>query len=166
MSAKKMVYISVADINIQPLLRFEVENYYRNPDRPAYADITFGNLKEHEMLADTESLWFLGKALVRGFLVSSFLKPGFHRNKDGKSGALAVYTNADPEKAMIFIDEEPYVTNPARRFHTSVPLKSLNMTEVRKDAEFCKHIAAITVKMLMPDVLYESEYLRWRTLSQ
>lgn len=165
MTAKKMAYLSVRNIESEPLLWFEIEDY-NDHDRLGYADVSFASFQEEEMLHDQESLWVLGKALVRGFLLTSFLKPGFRGNKEGKSGALAIYTNADPENSRIFIDEEPYVTNPLRRFHTSVPLQSLVMSEVRKDTEFCKRIAAITVKMLMPDVPFESDYLRWRTFSE
>jgi hypothetical protein len=141
---RKMLYISLRKEPESLYLVFEIEDYYRNPNRRVYTGQSFTALTKTEMAKDYDALDRLGFKVLIGLLL-----PRFHKSHY----ALALYSSAlaafrGNDKNSIDIDEELYRQNSQRIFCDEMPLNALDPDANKFDDVMCMRVAHKILKYL------------------
>lgn len=141
-----MLCLSVKDIETDPLLCFETENYYKNLRRQAYTSVDFNSSDYAQILSDEKKLDHLGYSLSLALLSPRNLK-----DKEGRTWALSVYSDPSSKFLKIKIDEEPYRPDVRRNFCTSFPLDTLDWEKALVNIEFRLKVGKTAINLLLPE---------------
>ncbi len=141
-----MLYVSIKNIDTHSILCFEIEDYYRNPDRAAYTNVAFKTQDQMEIFSDPKLMHDFGFSLALGFMI-----PLHSKTRGDQRLACAVYSEIENEKFTLQIDEESYRINPSRQLCTSYPLVTLDKERTLHNREFCVRVAETAVSILLPE---------------
>lgn len=139
---KKMLYIHIRNMHVNPHLYFESEDYFFDGDRRVYAENIFETFNKDEALQNIQAIDYLGFNLLTTLLHQHRL-----RDRQGRQWALLAYT--DHDRLSIDMDEEPYRANHDRHCCAFLPLKSLFKEDTLYDDSMRMRVGRVIVQNLL-----------------
>ncbi len=141
-SPKRMLYMHIRDLEKNPHICFELEDYYPNPKRQAYTESNFESLDKDTVLEDVDGLDRLGF-----YFLVRLLSEGRIKDRQGRQWAFAAYT--DQERLSVDIDEEPYRLNLHRSVCAFLPLNTLDLRLNAHSDVMCMRTGRMIVQNLL-----------------
>ncbi len=139
---KQMLYVHIRNMETNPHLYFEHEDYYENPRRLTYTQTALGTLDKEEFLSYEDEVERLGFY----FLLRMMGKRRLCDNQ-GRQWAMAAYINEKDQS--IDVDEEPFRANAQRQFCSFLPLKSVVRDDIIHDPVMCMRTGRMIVQNLL-----------------